>query len=206
MPNFFHQTTHFEYLVRTALPELIRSYGYGIGKKLIVWSAGCFSGEEPYTLAMILSEFARRYPGLGFHFLVLATDISADLLEIAKRGIYDEISIDPVPMELRKKYLLRSKDRAKRLVRIASEVRELVKFRKVDLREEEFRFREPVDIVFCHSGLGRMGKGEREKLLDRMYHQLSPGGYLFLQPAGPADGPDVPWTPVAPMVYRKLEV
>lgn len=202
--EFFTDQAHLEYLVQKALPELIRAFGYGIKKRLIVWSAGCSSGEEPYTLAMVLNEFAARYPGLGFHFLILATEISSDLLDTARTGIYDENQISPVPVPMRKKYLLRSKDRTKKLVRIVPELREVVKFRKTDPDRGDLVFREPIDIIFCRNALHRMNRHEHESLLNDFYQRLIPGGYIFMgQSERPADI-HVPLVPVAPTIYRKL--
>lgn len=201
---FFGDQAHLEYLVQKALPELIRSFGYGIRKRLIVWSAGCSRGEEPYTLAMVLKEFAAGYPGLGFHFLVLATEDSSDLLDTAKSGIYEENCINPVPMSMRKKYLMRSKDRNQKLVRIAPELRELVKFRKTDPEEGNLFFREPIDIIFCRNAFHPGNKHEHEALLMDFYQHLTPGGYLFIgQSQDPADI-HIPLVPVAPTIYRKL--
>jgi len=201
--EFFNDYAHLEYLVQKALPELIRSFGYGIRKKLIVWSAGCSSGEEPYTLAMVLNEFAARYPGLGFQFLVLATEASSDLIEIARAGIYEEKHISPIPMPMRKKYLLRSKDRIRQIVRITPELREVVKFRKADPGEGNLFFREPIDIIFCRNVLHHMNQHEQESLLNDFYQHLVPGGYIFMgQSQDPADI-HVPFVQVAPTIYRK---
>ncbi len=203
MSGFFEEPTHFEYLVRDAVPELIRSYGYGVRKELMVWSVWCLSGEEPYTLAMVLSEFALRFPGLGFRFMILATDASTNTLDTARRGIYNEDHISHVPMHLRKKYLMRSRDNSRRLIRIAPEIREMVRFRKTDLREEDFNFREPMDIIFCRNVAGWDDMRERVDLLRRFYRHLSPGGYLFLGHDEDPGDLDVPLIPVAPMIFRK---
>ena len=104
--DFFRESAHFHYLVRKALPEVLRQSS---GRRTItVWSAGCSSGEEPYTLAMVLKEFVAERRGIDF--LILATDISTKVLEKAKLAVYDEERIGPIPDELRKKYLLKSKD------------------------------------------------------------------------------------------------
>ena len=96
--DFFREPQHFDYLVRTALPELSRIHG-GTGWRLKLWCAGCSSGEEPYTLAMVLSEYAQQHP--GFDFSILATDISTKVLDHAQTGIYEEACVEPVPLPLR---------------------------------------------------------------------------------------------------------
>jgi chemotaxis protein methyltransferase CheR len=96
--EFFREPKHFDYMVQKALPELMAGKGVGIRHKLMVWSAGCSTGEEPYTLAMLLKDIADKYPGFNFNFLILATDISTRVLEIAKRAIYDNEKAAPHPI------------------------------------------------------------------------------------------------------------
>ena len=115
--DFFREPSHFVYLADRALPELTAGQEGTIRKQILLWSAACSTGEEPYTLAMVLSEFAERYP--GFDFAVLATDISTRVLGKAQDGIYEMEKIEPIPMDMRKKYLLRSRDASHRRVRVA---------------------------------------------------------------------------------------
>ena len=205
MNGFFQEPAHLEYLVQRALPELIRSYGYGVGKKLTVWIAGCLRGEEPYTLAMVLSEFSRRYPGIGFDFLILASDASEEVLEAAQRGIYTEEDAKPVPLPFKKKYLMRSKDRTRKLVRIVPELRETVKFRRMPLTEGPLRFRETLDVIFCRDVFCHIDRQSCSDLLHRIYDHLSPGGYVFMGDSIDPCDIDVPLVLVAQRIYRKTE-
>ncbi|MBF0528893.1 MAG: chemotaxis protein CheR, partial [Deltaproteobacteria bacterium] len=164
MTDFLGDPTQFEFLVQRVLPELIKTYGYGIRKKLVLWSVSCSNGEEPYSLAMALSEFSDRYPGFAFDFLILATDAEPGALQTAERAIYHEESIHPVPLAWRKKYLLRSKDREKKRVKIADELRKLVKFRHIDFMKPKLEFREPIDVIFCRGLFDRLEKHLQEKL------------------------------------------
>lgn len=206
MTVFFQDAEQLQYLVKTVLPELIRSYGSGVRQKLMLWSAACFSGEEPYTLAMVLSEFAAHYPGLGFRFLILATDVAGNVLETAKRAIYHEDSVQLVPASMQKKYLLRSKDRDKRLVRVNADIRAQVRFRKIHSLEGAQTFREPIDIIYCSNLAGQIGSAMWSRLLARFYRYLSPGGYIFVRdPQQPLPDIQVPLRLVAPTVYKKFE-
>ncbi len=205
MGEFFQTRAHIEYLVQHALPELIRSYGYGIWKKLIVWSVQCDDGGDAYTLAMVLSEFAEKFPGLGFDFMILATDLSKQVLDVARRGIYSEESISAVPIELRKKYLLRSKDRNKGLIRVATELRETVKFRQVDFAEGSLKFREPIDVIFAGHSLSFLDSDAQASLVRQFHRHLSPGGYVFLECGEPIGKLRAPLIPVTPTIYRKQE-
>ncbi len=205
MMIFFQQTEQLQYLVQQALPEMIRTHGTGVQSKLMVWSAGCYSGEEPYTLSIVLSEFAARYPGLGFHFIILATDVSANVLGTAKKAIYHEDSVQLVPAALQRKYLLRSKDHGKKLVRVNSQVREMVKFRKIHSIEGQLSFREPIDIIFCSNLSDQVGKMMWARLVSRFCRHLKPGGYLFLRDPQSQIEDQAPLQLVAPTVYKKIE-
>ena len=199
--DFFREPRHFEYLVQNALPELIRLCGAGTRRSLQVWSAGCSSGEEPYTLAMVLSEFAAHNP--GFNFSLLATDISTSVLERAVRGTYKEERVEPVPLELKKKYLLRSRDKSKRLVRMSPELRTMVQFRRLNFLEDDFGMKRPRDIIFCRNVIIYFDRPTQEKVLTRLCNHLIPGGYLFMGHSETLSSLDLPLVSVGHMVYRK---
>jgi len=131
---FFRHSEQFDALRQTVLPEIIKKNTNT--RRLRIWSAGCATGAEPYTLAMVLNDFSRTCS--GFNFSVLATDISSRVLDIAIRGVYDAGEIDPVPMGLRKKYLMKNKDKTKLLVRIVPELRKKVRFQHLNLMDNDF--------------------------------------------------------------------
>jgi len=199
--DFFREAGHFDYLVRTALPGLLKLYGATIRRKYIVWSAGCSSGEEPHTLAMVLNEFAQQQQ--GFYFSILATDISTRVLEHARRGIYREEVVQPVPMAMKKKYLLKGKDNNKGLVRVAPQLRSLIEFRRLNFMDSDFGMGGPVDIIFCRNVIIYFDRPTQEKLLNRFARHLIPGGYLFMGHSETLNGLDVPLVSAGPMVYRK---
>jgi len=199
--DFFREANHFDFLVQQVLPDLSERTGAGFRKPLWIWSAGCSSGEEPYTLAMVLNEYARGMN--GFNFGILATDISMTVLEKAKKAIYDEDRVKPVPMELRKRYLLRSKDPARRVVRVRPEVRSRVRFRRLNFVEGDFGMREPMDVIFCRNVIIYFDRPTQERLLNRFCSHLIPGGYLFLGHSESIHGLAIPLVPTAPTVYRK---
>lgn len=199
--DFFREPGHFDYLTQTALPELIKTYGAGIAGRLMVWSAGCSSGEEPYTLAIVLSEFEERCH--GFNFTILATDISTRVIEKAKIGIYEQDRIEPVPAVLKQKYFLRSKDKTKGLVRVIPGLREMVRFRRLNFMDEDFGFREPIDIIFCRNVIIYFDRLTQERLLNKFCSHLIPGGYIFMGHSETLNGLNVPLIPVAPTVYRR---
>lgn len=198
--DFFREPAHFDYLVSQALPELMERTGAGLRKPLSIWSAGCSSGEEPYTLAMVLSEFSEQQ---NISFSILATDICTTVLDKARLAVYDEERIDPVPMSLRRKYLLRGKGEQKGLVRVVPQLRHRITFRRLNFMDGDFGMREPMDIIFCRNVVIYFDKATQERLLNKFYRQLIPGGYLFMGHSETLSGLDVPFVQMASTVYRK---
>lgn len=197
--DFFRESNHFDYLTEHVLPDMLKRYGSE--RQYMFWCAGCSSGEEPYSLAMTLHHFAEERP--NFHFLILATDISSRVLDKAKLGIYEEEAAEPVPDELRRKYLLKSKEKDKGLVRIAPEIRAYVKFRQVNLVKGEFGFRESMDVIFCRNVIIYFNRETQEQVINRLYQHLNPGGFLFTGHSETLNGLAVPLKAVAHTVYQK---
>ena len=198
--DFFREPDHFHYLCDRVLPEWCEKYP---GRRLLIWSAGCSTGQEPYTLAMVLSDFAVRHP--GFDFQILATDISTRVLEQAKKAIYSEAVLEPVPAALKSRYLLRSKDRQSDLARIVPELRAKLKLRRLNFLDEDFGLREPMDIIFCRNVIIYFDRVTQARLLHRFYGHLRGGGHIFMGHSETLSGLDVPLVSVAPTVYRKMQ-
>lgn len=199
--DFFREPAHFEYLVKTAIPALISKSHSGIRTPFKIWSAGCSTGEEPYTMSMVLAEFAATQP--GFTANILASDISTVVLSKARNAIYTEDRVDTIPLHLKKKYLLKSRDKNKGLVRIVPALRTMIQFRRINFMED-FGLQEQMDVIFCRNVIIYFDKQTQERLLNKFCNQLVRGGYLFLGHSETINGLDVPLTPVASTVYRKL--
>jgi len=200
--DFFREAQHFEYLIEHVLPGLVQSRGAGIRRPFMAWSAACSSGEEPYTLAMVLDQFSRR--ARGFTFQVLGTDISTRVLETARDGIYHEERIEQIPLELRRSYFMKSRDRSRRLVRVVPELRAHVKFRRLNFMEDDFGMREKMDVVFCRNVLIYFDRPTQEAVINRICGHLHSGGYLFTGHSETINGMKVPLTPVANTVSRRI--
>lgn len=202
--EFFREPKALDHLAGQVLPELVAAREIGVRRRLNVWSAGCATGEEPYTLAMILNEFMVRYPGFRLDYLILATDLSTKALNTAKIAIYPEEAIETIPEDLRSKYLLRSRDRSRRLIRIIPELRAKVRFARLNLMED-FGFKEMMDIIFCRNVIIYFDQPTQEKLFDRFCRQLSPGGYIFIGHSETLHQMTfLPLATVAPCVYQKV--
>ena len=199
--EFFREPAHFEYLRHKALPMLLEQPHLSQRRNLKIWSAGCSSGEEPYTLAMVLTEAAQTLP--EFRFDILATDISNRVLEVARRAVYPLETTKPIPPLLCKKYLLRRRDPSVREMRIIPELRKRVRFGRLNFMDDDFGLSERMDVIFCRNVIIYFDKPTQEKLMRKFCRYLQPGGYLFLGHSESLHGYDVPLVPVAPTVYRK---
>ena len=203
--DFFREPTHFEYLTQTILPEFLdaQERPHSSDRPFRIWSAGCSSGEEPYTLAMVLKDFAEQHQ--PFVFTILATDLSTRVLDRARTAIYDEDRVAAVPQAMKQKYLLRSKDRDRGLVRMSPEIRAAVQFQRLNLMEESFVFSDPLDAIFCRNVIIYFDRATQAQLLSRFCRVLRPGGYLFLGHSESIHGFDLPLKRLVSTVHRRLE-
>jgi chemotaxis protein methyltransferase CheR len=197
--DFFRESNHFDYLTSIVLPEIINTAKISAGKHIKAWSAGCSTGEEPYTLAMVISQFIERNPSVRFS--ILATDISTKVLQNAQMGIYQEEKIAPVPMDFRQKYLLRSKDKS--VVRIVPELRSCVQFMRLNFMNNDFGLRDMMDIIFCRNVIIYFDRPTQEIILQRICRHLTPGGYLFMGHSETLNGMELPLTQVSASIYRR---
>ncbi len=200
--DFFREPKQFDYLAQTALAETILNEKKALRKRLLVWSAGCSTGEEPYTLAMVVADFMEgRRNG---EFSILATDISTRVLGSAKEAIYPEKTVAPVPMRLKKKYLMRGNGPQKGFVRIVSNLRKKVSFQRLNLNKgNDFGIRTPMDIIFCRNVIIYFDRQTQTKLFEKFYAQLAPGGYMFIGHSETLTGINDAFRGVGPSIYRK---
>ena len=197
--DFFREPEHFDFLVQQALPDLVARNESG--RPLLFWSAGCSTGEEPYTLAMVLSEYGQNRP--GFRFRVLATDISTQVLAKANRGIFNEALLHPVPPVMRRKYFMRSRDPQSNLLRVVPELRRLVDFRRLNFMDGDFGLSDHADVIFCRNVIIYFDRPTQERILQKLAAHLVSGGYVFVGHSESLHEMDLPLVPVAPALYRK---
>ena len=197
--DFFREPEHFDFLTRKAIPDLMARNDSG--RVLMIWSAGCSTGEEPYTLTMVLQECAEADSSL--HFKVLATDMSHTVLAKAQRATFDQEAVQPVPKDLLRKYFMRSRDRDSKLVRVVPELRELVEFRRLNFMDGDFGLAQKFDIIFCRNVLIYFDRPTQEKIVQKLAAHLVSGGYAFVGHSESLHDMNIPLTPVAPALYRK---
>jgi len=196
--EFFREPKHFDVLNTMVLPDFLSRHG--VGMPLRLWSAGCSTGEEPYTLAMVLAEYARQTN--GFQFGILATDISTQVLKRAMNATYALERADSIPLEYKKRYMLKGKNRFQGLARFSRALREHIRFDRLNFMEE-FSFDKPMHIIFCRNVIIYFDRKTQEGLLGRFCNCLERGGFLFIGHSESITGMDLPLTPVAPTVYRR---
>jgi chemotaxis protein methyltransferase CheR len=185
---FLREPQHFELLMSLAATELRHA------SPLLVWSAACSSGEEPYSIAMTLAQAARPAR-------ILATDISTRVLETARRAIYPAEKLEPFPDSWKRAFLLRGTGKASGKFQIKREIRALVEFRRLNLLDHaspgEFHF------IFCRNVMIYFDRSTQQRIAARLAHSLHPGGYLFIGHSETLNGLDQPLRYVRPSVYRR---
>lgn len=173
---FFREEHHFRHLARSSLPELLaRAFA---GGRLRIWSAGCATGEEPWSIAMTLSEGARAHGGGWLEradIALLATDIAESALSAARVGIYSKDSADAVPPPLRERYLEQSNDGW----RVNERLRQLVAFRMLNLLGS-WPMRGSFDIIFCRNVTIYFDEPTKIELWRRFAEALAPAGWLYI--------------------------
>jgi len=200
---FFRDPQHFETLEKHILPELIERRKPGL-KVLRFWSAGCSSGEEPYTLSIVLLENSNGLLN-GWSFKIIGTDISTVVLKKAKDGVYSEYAVRRVPKHLLRKYFIEVRG----MYYVTAEVRKPVTLLRMNLfNEREMAGMRHFDVVFCRNVLIYFDKRSKEKILEGLYNSLNPGGYLFIGSTETLFGLNTKFKPVRfpkCVVYRKEE-
>jgi chemotaxis protein methyltransferase CheR len=193
---FYREKKHFEYLKDTILPELRISECNQ--RDIRIWSAGCSSGEEPYTTAMILSEFFGNEKRL-WDTKILATDISTSALLKANAGIYAKSSLGHLPDIWRMKYFM-SHDRD--FVKINDQLKKEIIFRRFNLMSD-FKYKKKFHVIFCRNVMIYFDARTKLELINKFYDYLEPGGYLFIGHSESVDRSRSALKYIQPAIYRK---
>ncbi|MCU4175875.1 CheR family methyltransferase [Carboxylicivirga sp. N1Y90] len=194
--DFFREPIHFDFLRDQILPQYIKN-----NEALKVWSAGCSSGEEPYTISIVLNEFKAENP--TFRFSILGSDISNRVLSNAAKGVYAENKVGLMPMSLKKKYFLKSKDRANPSVRVKPELQSFLSLKYVNLMDGQYDVNETFDVIFCRNVLIYFDRATQEKVISKLCNYLKPGGYFFIGHSESLSGMNVPLKHIKPTIFIK---
>jgi chemotaxis protein methyltransferase CheR len=182
--------------------EILPQYVSEGKRKIKIWSAACSSGEEPYTISIVLNEFIEQ--NAGFTFSILGTDISSNVLNKAMMGIYAEKSVDVIPMHLKRKYFLRSKDRHTPTVRVIPQLQKNISLKYLNLMDSVYDITEKYDVIFCRNVLIYFDHETQEKVINKLCRHLIPGGYLFIGHSESVANMEVPLQSVKPTIFKKI--
>ncbi|WP_110482919.1 protein-glutamate O-methyltransferase [Borreliella afzelii] len=173
---FFRESKHFDFLNNKILPKLAEKILKSENSEIRIWSAGCSSGEEPYTIAMILKEYMENNK-VNFKVKILATDISISVLHEAYEGIYPEDRTINLPKYLKTKYLNQLKDDKFQVKEI---LKKMVYFKKLNLMDEKFPFSKKFDLIFCRNVMIYFDEKTRNDLANKFNYYLKNDSYLLI--------------------------
>ncbi len=194
---FMREWDHFKFFKERVLPEMARGIR---DNDLRTWSAGCSTGQEPYTLAMLIGDFTSEN-GLGWDTKVLATDISMKALDGARRGVYEDDALKSVPSFWKMNYFTKLPEGK---WEVGEALKKEVIFRRLNLIEGDFPFRKQLHVIFCRNVMIYFNEETKTKLVDKFCRALAPGGYLFIGQSETIDRSDGKFKLVMPSVYKKV--
>jgi chemotaxis protein methyltransferase CheR len=175
--SFFRENHHFEFLADTLLPELIRKKSAESQPRLRIWSAGCSSGKEPYSIAMVLRECI---PNIDrWDVKILATDLDSNILEVAKAGVYPKDHLKEIALDRRKRWFQTGRGVNESSIKVTDDIKQMVTYKKLNLTES-WPMKGSFDIIFCRNVTIYFDRDTRIKLLDRFAEHLHDGGCLFV--------------------------
>lgn len=197
--DFFREAAHFDFLKEVVLPEHVIDNDRNPIK---IWSSAASSGEEIYTIAISVEEYnLRNSPKVNYS--ILGTDISVEILNKAVNAIYLEERVANIPLEIKRRYFLRSKNKEKRTVKIISELRNKTSFQRLNLMDESYNVPDNLDVIFCRNVLIYFDKKTQEEVVRKQCDKLRSGGYFFLGHSESIIGFDLPLKQIKPTVYKK---
>ena len=197
LTSFFREASHFDRLQRIIAAAIEKSDH----KKTVfhIWSAGCSTGEEPYTLAITVREAAARHP---VEASIMATDISTKVLKIAETGVYGKERVKGVAGPILKKYFQQGTGQSEGYVRVKSEFKGMITFKRFNLMDR-FQHNHHFDVIFCRNVMIYFDKSTQNVLVNKFYDALKSGGYFFVGHSESLTGLEHSFKYVEPSVYLK---
>lgn len=193
--DFFREPVHFDFLKSNVLNA------FGSNGTFKVWSAGCSSGEEPYTIAITLNEYKGKNP--AFDYNIIGTDLSTQILEKAVTAVYKEERIVNIPIDLKRKYFLRSKDKTKQSVRVVKELRNKVNYKRLNFMDNVYNINDTFDVIFCRNVLIYFSRETQQSVIQKLCQHLKKDGYLFIGHSESIMGMDVPLIQIKPTIFKR---
>ena len=201
--DFFREERHFDYLSRSVLPKLQSNSPKGSSFQYRHWCAGCSTGEEAYTTAMVLSEFGQR--NSSFDWSLLATDISTRVLRSAQAGVYPNTIIHPVPNDLKKKYMLRGRGKYSGEIRFVPSIRKKLRFARLNFMNQDYGIKTMFDVIFFRNVMIYFDNETKEKVINKLCQNLRPNGFLFVGHTESIINLNVPVEQVSTAVFQKIK-
>ena len=198
LTSFFRESHHFEFLAHDLIPALIRERSFS-NRRIRIWSAGCSTGEEPYSIAMVLRE---TLPAVGWDVKILATDLDSNVLATAERGVYEWNRVKDLPETRLRRWFQKGGGEQSGLVRTASALRSLITFRQLNLMDD-WPMRGPFDVVFCRNVVIYFDKPTQRTLFDRFAELLIEQGHLFVGHSESLFKVTERFAPLGKTIYRK---
>jgi chemotaxis protein methyltransferase CheR len=200
--RFFREPRQFDFLVEQAFPRWSAEATQGLRPKRVrIWSAGCASGEEPYSLAMLLAQYLPAEQ--GWDARIFATDISNRVLEKARHGIYDATRSEGIPKELLRKFMLRGFADQQGRVKIKVGIQEMVDFARLNLNQSPYPVDGPFDVILCRNVLIYFNAESRKRAVTSLLGHLAPNGYLFVGHAENLTSVSTQLRSIEPTIYVK---
>lgn len=175
LTSFFREDHHFKHLKEELLPELMRIRSQE--RKIRIWSAGCSTGEEPYSIAMTVKETIPD--SAGWDVRILATDLDTNVLDTASNGIYTEDRVEGIPKEKLRRWFYKGKGALAGSVKVRQELKDIIVFKQLNLMKE-WPVKADVDVIFCRNVVIYFDKSTQSKLFNRYADQLPMGGHLMV--------------------------
>ncbi len=199
--SFFREPKHFDFLNKTALANLLEEKEQTRDRTFKVWSAGCSTGEEPYSLTITLLEFLENYP--GYSLKILATDLSTQVLSLAAKGIYEKKNLPNIQLNTLKKYFFKGEKKWEGFCKVRPELSKFIQFKRFNLMENHFPFSSSFDIIFCRNVMIYFDKKTQETLVNKHCSALKKGGYFFIGHSESLTGTNHHFNYIQPTIYRK---
>jgi chemotaxis protein methyltransferase CheR len=198
---FFRENAHFDFLSQTILPELMAKRATARWPRLNIWSAACSSGEEPYTLALVLDQFFGRQ--VAWPWQIDATDISNPVLKKAHEGVYKTEALDKIPATQLRTFFQEGTGPLAGTFKVKPALQQNIRFRQLNLLGASLPFTEPFHVIFCRNVMIYFDRPTQEELVTRLSRLLVPGGYLLVGHSESLTGIHHTLESVKPAVYRR---
>ncbi|MFT5719550.1 MAG: chemotaxis protein methyltransferase CheR [Oleiphilaceae bacterium] len=197
LTSFYREQHHFDFITKSLIPELKKT---NLGtKKIRAWSAGCSTGEEPYSIAITFKESMDLQ---GWDLKILATDLDSKVLNKGQQGIYDIDRIESIKSNYKQKWFLKDQNHPD-IVKVKPEIQELIKFKRLNLLEK-WPMKGPFDFIFCRNVVIYFNAETQAVLFDRYAEMLKDGGYLIIGHSESLDRTNNRFRSIGKTIYKKI--